>query len=237
MSLRSRIAWNDVDANWRDGEFFRALPIAAMEEFVSLAAPSRSRGNTVLFTEKGEPSSILFLLEGSVKLSLNSETGGRFIMRFAMPGELLGLTSAVSGLPYEMTAETQCSCTTTSLPRQRFLDFLIHYPKACLNVARELSLVQRRSCEQLHRLALISSAPRRLARLMIEWSEDSESDGNDTRFHCSLTHGEIGEHIGASRETVTRALSDLKSQGLVEQHGAILIVPNRRVLARFAGIG
>ncbi len=50
--------------------------------------------------------------------------------------------------------------------------------------------------------------------------------GSDTRLHCSLTHEEIGEHIGASREMVSRALTDLKNQGLVEQHGAILIVPN-----------
>ncbi len=237
MSLKSRTTWNDADANWREGEFFKSLSLAAISEFESHAAPRCCEGNTVLFSENEAPSSILFLLEGSVKLSLNSPTGGRLIIRFARPGEPLGLASAVSGLPYELTAETQFSCTVTSLPRQIFLNFLIRYPAACLNAARELSLDHRRSCEQLHRLALISSAPKKLARLMIEWCAEGESDTSHTRFHCSLTHEEIGEHIGASRETVTRALSDLKNQGLVEQHGAILIVPNRRILARFAGIG
>jgi CRP/FNR family transcriptional regulator len=137
-----------------------------------------------------------------------------------------------------MTAETQFSCTITSLPRQRFLNFLTRYPEACLNVARQLSLDHRRTCERLHLLGLTLSAPRKLARLLIEWCANGEScGGDDTRFRCSLTHEEIGEHIGASRETVTRALSDLKHQGLVDQHGSILIVTNRRILATFAGIG
>jgi len=207
MSLKSRAAWDDADANWREGEFFKSLSLAAISEFESHAAPHCCQRNTVLFTENEEPSSFLFLLEGRVKLSLNSKTGGRFIIRFARPGEPLGLASAVSGLPYEMTAEAQFFCTITSLPRQSFLNFLTRHPSACLNAARELSLDHRRSCEHLHRLALISSAPRKLARLMIEWCADGESNRSDTRFHCSLTHQEIGEHIGASRETVTRALS------------------------------
>jgi CRP/FNR family transcriptional regulator, cyclic AMP receptor protein len=237
MSSSPRIPWNAPDAQWRTGEFFRNLSSAAIREFEFLAAPFYRPRNTVLFTHEQVPSSILLLLEGSVKLSLNSNTGGRLIIGIAQPGELLGLTAVVSGLPYAMTAETQFPCIVTSLPRQSFLSFLIRYPVACLNVAREVSLDHRHACEQLHRLALTSSAPRRLARLMVAWCADAESDGSDTRFHCSLTHEEIGEHIGASRETVTRALSELKSHGLLEQHGAILVVPNRTVLARFAGGG
>lgn len=237
MSLNARIAWNAHDARWRTGEFFKHISGAAMTEFESAAAPFSRPETAILFTQEQEPSYVFFLLEGSVKLSLNSTTGGRLIIGIAGPGELLGLTAAVSGLPYEMTAETQFPCTITSLPRQRFLNFLIRYPEACLSVARQLSLDHRRTCERLHLLGLTLSAPRKLARLLIEWCQDGEFNGNDSRFHCSLTHEEIGEHIGASRETVTRALTDLKQQGLVDQRGSILIVRNRRVLAIFAGMG
>jgi CRP/FNR family transcriptional regulator len=51
-----------------------------------------------------------------------------------------------------------------------------------------------------------------------------------------LTHEEIGECIGASRETVTRTLTDLKSQGLIRLNGSTLIVPSRIALAVYAGI-
>jgi CRP/FNR family transcriptional regulator len=234
VSLKPIIAWNGTSAKWRAGEFFMFLSHAAIGEFESLASPFSCQENTVLFTEEQEPLRVLFLLEGSVKLSLNSVKGGRLIIGMAGPGEILGLTSAVSGLPYDMTAETQFPCVIAPLPRQSFLDFLIRHPKACLNVACQLSLDHKRACEQLHRIGLSSSAPRKLARLLLEWC--GADGGSKTQFHCSLTHEEIGEHIGVSRETVTRTLNYLKTQGLAEQHGSILILPNRTLLETFAAI-
>jgi len=230
---KTRISWTDTAANWRAGEFFKSLSSEAISEFESLSAPFFCEGTTVLFTEGQEPLRILFLLEGSVKLSLNSIKGGRLIIRMAGPGEILGLTSAVSGVPYDITAETQFPCVISPLPRQSFLDFLIRYPVACLNVARQLCLDHKRACEQLHRLGLTSTAPRKLARLLLEWCAD---DGHETQFHCSLTHEEIGEHVGVSRETVTRTMNDFKNRGLIEQRGALLIVPNRKLLEAFAAI-
>jgi CRP/FNR family transcriptional regulator, cyclic AMP receptor protein len=237
VSSNSCVAWNETDANWRAGEFFKFLTPAAIKDFESLAAPFRCQENAVLFTEEEEPSRVLFLLEGSVKLSLNSITGGRLIIGIAGPGEILGLPAAVSGFPYDTAAETQFPCLITTLPRRSFLDFLVRYPRACLNVARQLSLDHNRACEQLHTLALTSSAPRKLARLLLEWCKDDELNGHNARFHCSLTHGEIGEHIGVSRETITRALNEFKNRGLVEQHGSIFIVPDRRILESLAEIG
>ncbi len=233
ISLKSRISWNDTGAKWRAGEFFKSLSSEAISEFESLAVPFSCEGTTVLFREDQQPLRILFLLEGSVKLSLNSIKGGRLILGMAGPGEILGLTSAVSGLPYDMTAETQFPSVISPIPRQSFLDFLIRYPVACLNVASQLGLDHKRACEQLHRIVLTSSAPRKLARLLLEWCPD---DGHDARFHCSLTHEEIGEHIGVSRETVSRTMNDLKNRGLIAQHGSILVVPNRTVLETFAAI-
>lgn len=232
ISLKSRISWDDAGATWRAG-FFKSLSSEAISEFESLAVPFNCEGSTVLFTEGREPSKVLFVLEGNVKLSLNSVKGGRLIIGMEGPGTILGLTSAVSGLPYDMTAETQIPCVISPLPRQSFLDFLTRYPTACRNVACQLSLDYKRTCGQLHRIGLTSSASRKVALLLLEWCAD---DGHDNRFHCSLTHEEIGEHIGVSRETVTRTMSELKNRGLIAQHGTILIVPNRTLLETFAAI-
>jgi len=54
------------------------------------------------------------------------------------------------------------------------------------------------------------------------------------RFRFSLTHGEIGEFIGASRETVTRTLSIFRSRRLISFHGSTLTIPNRTALERYA---
>ena len=233
----SGIPCEDKCSTWNAGVFFESISKIAISEFESLGTTYRCQAGTVLFAKQQESSTILLLREGGVKLSLNSSAGERHIIGMARPGEILGLTSVVSGLPYQMTAESQFLCTITQIPRPAFLDFLIRYPVACMNVARQLSLENKRACDQLHILGLTLSAPRKLACLLLEWCADSDPYGRGTLCHCSLTHGEIGEYIGVSRETVTRALTDFKARGLIQQHGAILITPDRRALANFAGQG
>ena len=103
--------------------------------------------------------------------------------------------------------------------------------------ARQLSLEHRRSCEQLRILGLTSTAPAKLARLLVEWCADGHHTERGIRIHCPLTHGEIGEYIGASRETVSRTLADFKSRELAEQHGSTLVVLNLRALEIYAGVG
>ena len=64
-------------------------------------------------------------------------------------------------------------------------------------------------------VGLSASVPERLARLLLGWSEPGQKTENSSRCRLSLTHEEIGEFIGASRETVTRTLSSFKHRHLV----------------------
>jgi len=90
------------------------------------------------------------------------------------------------------------------------------------------------ACEQLRTVGLSTSAPEKLARLLLDWSETGQTTEAGTRFRFTLTHGEIGEFIGTSRETVTRTLSDFRSRKLVAFHGSSLTIPSRSALESFA---
>ena len=78
---------------------------------------------------------------------------------------------------------------------------------------------------------LSTSVPERLARLLLVWS-DEPGQKQERSAHCrvAMTHEEIGEFIGASRETVTRTLSIFKNRRLVAQHGCTLTIPSRVAL-------
>jgi hypothetical protein len=65
-----------------------------------------------------------------------------------------------------------------------------------------------------------------LATLLLQSCAEERGADLSVRFHCSLTHEEIGEYIGLSRETVTRNPTDFKNLDLVEQHGSILFIPS-----------
>jgi CRP/FNR family transcriptional regulator len=221
----------------RSKGLFKGLSIDAISELKSVAEPFHFPNEKVLIVEDQEPHSILLLLNGRVRLSITSANGRRLILGVASPGEVLGLTSAVSNNPYDMTAETQIPCDVLSIPRPTFLGFLIRYPVACQNVAIQLSLEYKRSNERLRILGLNLTAAAKLAHLLLDWCSEGECTVRGKRIQCTLSHGEIGDCIGISRETVTRSLQDFKNQGLLQLRGSIFIIPSCNALAIYAGIG
>jgi CRP/FNR family transcriptional regulator len=226
--------WNHARAEWRAGDFFKGLSPEAMSEFESHAAPLCCEATRVIFTEEQEARSVLFLLEGRVKLTMNSSGGKRLTLGIARPGDILGLATAFSGGSHESTAVAQFPCKIIALSRPTFLDFLERYPVAWQNSARILSVECKRRCDQLRILGLTIAASIKLARLLLQWSAEGQRTRFGARIRCSLTHEEIGEYIGMSRETVTRNLIEFKNRELLEQHGSTFLIPSLRALGAYA---
>lgn len=220
----------------RMGTFTKRLSSQDFFEFESLKTAIKCPANTVLFVEEEAPDNALFLSAGQVKLSMNSSPGKRLIFGIANSGEALGLASALSGSRYDFTAETVSPCIIVSLERQDFIEFLMRYPAVFQDAARELSLDFARACEHVRRLGLEVTATAKLARLLLGWCAFGQKKGRGTRFVCALTHREIGECIGSSRETVTRIFTELKCRELLESRGSTLIISNRRALEIYAGV-
>jgi CRP/FNR family transcriptional regulator len=230
----SQLKWNDAAAAWRSGSFFSRLSPDAISQFESLAAPYRCKSSKILLSEGESPTAVLFLLEGSVKVTMNSIDGHRLILGIVGMGDILGLAAVVSGHPYEITAEAQFPCKLTSLPRRTFLDFLDRYPVAAQNVGLQLSRDYIQACEQLRFMGIRMTSGTRLARLLLKWSADGCQTDRGTRITCSLTHEEIGECIGLARETVSRTLSEFKHRKLVVKRGSTLVIGSVRALEIYA---
>jgi CRP/FNR family cyclic AMP-dependent transcriptional regulator len=220
----------------RSGEFFKKLTPAALRDLESMEFPTLYQPGIQLFSEKSASTGIFIVVSGEVKLSINSSEGKRLILSIAKAGEVLGLSSVLSGLPSEMTAEVLYPARIAVIDRDQFLAFMGRHPEVYQVVTQELSLQYKIACEQLRTVALSGSAPEKLARLLLEWSESGQKTEAGMRFRFSLTHEEIGEFIGASRETVTRTLSTFKSRHLVAFHGSILEIPSRVALEHLAGV-
>ncbi|MGA2851927.1 MAG: Crp/Fnr family transcriptional regulator [Terracidiphilus sp.] len=205
-------------------------------EFDSLMKVSNCAALTVLFSEDQLPSSVFYLLEGRVKLSMNSSSGRRLILGIAHPGDTLGLAATLSGDRYDKTAEAVSPCKLASISRESFLDLLARHPAAYKNVVRELCRDRARAHEQLRTFGLAATAPAKLARLLLEWGDRGRKTNEGTRFSCTFTHGEIGEFIGASRETVTRIFSDFKCHDVLRSRGSTFILSDVKALELYAGV-
>ena len=217
------------------GEFFNKLTPAAMQDLQSMQFPSSYAANVVIFSEKDPAQGIYIVLEGEVKVSINSSEGRRLSLAIARKGEILGMASTLAGSPYDVTAETLYPAKVAHIGRRDFLSFLARHPEAYQVVIEELSRSVTKACDQLRTVGLAATAPEKLARLLLDWSDSGQTtECGGRRFRFSMTHEEIGEFIGASRETVTRTLSTFKTRRLVDFKGSMMTIPNRSALATYA---
>jgi CRP/FNR family transcriptional regulator len=221
--------------NKTDG-FFCQLAPASVKDFDAIKSTATYPKGALLFVEKQDSRGVYVLCEGEVKLSISSPEGKIMIMRIARAGELLGLMATIAGQPYEVTAETIHPCQVAFVRREDFLRFVAAHPEASQNVVRQMSSQYRGACEQLRTVGLSASAHEKLARLLLTWTEGIQQTKEGTRIKLPLTHEEIAEFIGTTRETVTRTLSDFKVRHLVAIQGSTLMIPSRAALESFANI-
>jgi CRP/FNR family cyclic AMP-dependent transcriptional regulator len=234
MPVRHEFEWKDARLASGTGEFFKTLPAGAMRDFESLAWVESHVSEITLFEERQMPSHLFVLLDGQVKLRMDSVDGRRLTLRVAKAGELLGLTSVLSHSLYETTAVTQYVCKVAVMSGEDFCCFLTRHPVAYASVTHDLSADYHCAYERLRTVGLACTTPVKLARLLLEWCAGGQHTESGTRLHLPFTHREIGEFIGASRETISRTLRDFKDRRLVDQHGPTLTIPSRAALECYA---
>ena len=204
-----------------------------MDAFQKIKFTFAYPAGATLFGEGHACRGIYILCKGRVKLSTSSNQGQTLILKIAQPGEVLGLNTTISGLPHELTAETGQPCQLNFVKREDFLKFLKEHSEANLQAAIHLS----RECQQAYqhlRSFVMRSAPQRIARLILDWSHEDAGMATATGIKVALTHEEIGQIIGMSRETVTRTLADFRKQGIAEFHGSTLLIQNPPALQKLA---
>jgi CRP/FNR family transcriptional regulator, cyclic AMP receptor protein len=221
------------DCRLKSEGFFCNLSTKALQAFQAVKFTTAYPEGAILFVE-GQPSRGVFMLcKGRIKMSMNSSDGKALILRIAGPGEVLGLNAAVSGRPYELTVETLEPCQVNFVKREDFLHFLGYHAEASIRAAQQLSGSYHTACEQIRALGLSHSAPEKLARFLLNWSGKGQQTGQGIRVSLALTHEEIAQTIGSSRETVTRTLGDFKSKQFATLKGSTLMIQNKAALERF----
>jgi CRP/FNR family cyclic AMP-dependent transcriptional regulator len=113
------------------------------------------------------------------------------------------------------------------VPREPFLDFLRTHGEVALRVAEILCEIYLATYREVRYLGLSGSAEEKLARFLLDFAARHASDPGQIRAVLSLTHEEVAEILGSSRETVTRLFADFKRKGLVEVHGSALTLTDK----------
>lgn len=230
-----QIAENCLICKLREAGFFCDLPKAALDDLERIKYASGYPQGAVLFVEGQSPRGVFIICSGRVKLSTTSRDGRTLILRISQAGEVLGLHATVSGKPYELTAETLQPCQLDFIKREDFLRFLQNHADACLNAAKHLSHNCQSAYDLIRALGLSHSVSEKVARLLLEWSSDGEDTKDGIRIKVSLTHEEMAQLIGTSRETVTRVLGEFREKQLAQLRGSTLLIKNKAALEKLVG--
>jgi CRP/FNR family cyclic AMP-dependent transcriptional regulator len=188
----------------------------------------------LLFVEGQTPRGVYVLCSGKVKLSTTSKEGKVLILKQAEAGEVLGLSAAISDTNYEMTAETSTPCQLDFIRRQDLMTLLQNESEVGMRAAISLSREFQGAYRDIHDLVLARSSSGKLARLLLSCPSQPHQTSDEQRLRSVMTHEEMAQRIGSSRETVTRLLTYLKKKRLIRLEGSTLVIRDRSGLEAMA---
>lgn len=219
----------------RRNDFFSGLSEATLRALQKIMHTVSYPTGAILFMEGQAPRGVYILFQGRAKLLTTNSDGRTLILKIVQPGEELGLNSVITGRPYEMTAEVLQPTQMTFIGREDFLKFLGEHGDACLHFAQHLSRDCHSAYELIRTIGMCQSVSERVAKFLLDWSSNGVVTDGTVRAKLGLTHEEIAQLIGTTRESVTRALSEFKKQRTIELNGSTLVLRNKPALLSLAG--
>jgi len=202
-----------------------------LEQLISHMSLRRVERRTVLFTE-GAPSDDLYLLvSGVVKLSLRGLEGEAVLVSLVCPGELFGITSLMPGVQQRaFRSEAFSDCWVGVLRPETFVTTLLGVPFADFTAMMGSTI--SRWFDLLYRYAHFQglSLRQRLALALLELAQKfGVQDARGTILILQLTHEDLADLVGASRQKVTEHMKELERQQLILRDGRKLIVLPQRL--------
>jgi CRP-like cAMP-binding protein len=200
----------------RTAEFLSTVPLLSglgPLELGKFAEDARERpypkGSVILFED--DPGDSLFIVrEGRVKVVLVGEDGREVILGMLGVGEHFGELSLIDSRPRSAHVIAVEDSSLIVLRREDFRRRVEESPAVAWALLQEMSRRLRRADEQIGSLVLLD-VDGRIARLLL----DAEKEGDGKQIPRRLTHQTIAQMIGASRETVSRAMRDFQDRGLI----------------------
>jgi CRP/FNR family cyclic AMP-dependent transcriptional regulator len=179
--------------------------------------------------------SVLLLARGRVKIKVLAADGRETILAFIDEGELFGELALLDPSPRNEYAEAVDDAKVIAMAREELLWLMSQHPELSLQITKLVGL-RRRRIENRLRNILFRSTRERIAALLLELQD---SHGEKLRqgwmIRLPLTHQELANLIGATRESVTLTLGRLQAEGLIQVRRCRLVVLDRRRLAEEAG--
>ena len=219
MSRRSKEAVESL----RSIPLFSAVKNENLEAIADLLIERRFPKHKTI-VEEGLPGDYMYVIrEGRVQVSKLSDDGREKILEFLEAGDFFGEMSLLDNAPRSASVRALSDTRILALSRVDFLNAMRRSPDVAMAVVQELTRRLRDLDEQASSLSFHRVKERTQGLLQRLAKDDVGQSGR--RRTPAVTHQQIADMIGTSRETVTRALKGLKEEGWLAQEGKKYLVP------------
>lgn len=213
----------DVLDSLRQVPLFSRVAESDLENIAALLIERRYPKNSII-VEEGLTGDYMYIIRtGRVKVTKASDDGREKIMDFLESGAFFGEMALLDHAPRSASVRTLEPAVLAALSRRDFLSLLRNSPDLALSLIQELTRRLRDTDEQATSVSFQRVEDR--AKGLFARIARPEGGPGQRRITPSLTHQQIADMIGTSRETVTRAVKELKESGWLEQRGKRYIVP------------
>ena len=216
------------------GGFASGLSEAEQRALFSAGRGCTYRRNARVFSEGDRTDFVVVILEGRAKVLVTTRDGGESVLGVRGPGTLVGELAAFDGGPRVATAVALEPLTVRLLSAEEFRAFVARQPGAGVELIRMLIGRLREADRRRAEFGTYDTLPR-VARLLGDLIADDDASEVRGPHHVRLTQDEIAGLIGASRESVARALATLRARGLVTTGRGTVTVHDPSELRAFAG--
>ena len=221
-------------------EFLTTVPIFSnltSEQLGPLTGKLRRRRyqrGEVIFHQDDPADRMHIVVEGRVRISITSEDGREKDIALLQPGECFGEMALLDGSNRSATAAAVEPSQTFALFRQDFMDFLEEHPEVVADTTALLTRRLRSMNQMLGDMAFLD-VPTRVAKQLLELAEASSSDdGRQEPIEVILGQDDLARLVGASRETVSRALNSYRRLGILSTSHRRITITDLRALERMA---
>jgi CRP/FNR family transcriptional regulator, cyclic AMP receptor protein len=192
---------------------FSGLDDEAAASLRSQLSETRLRRGETLFREGDSGDRLYVVLEGKIKLGRSSPDGRENLMAVLGPGQMFGELSLFDPGPRSLTATAVTDVTMKTLGHDELTGWLTGYPDVARGLLGQLAARLRRTNDVVADL-VFSDVPGRVAKALLDLASRFGRKADDgLHVHHDLTQEELAQLVGASRETVNKALADFANRG------------------------
>ena len=211
---------------------FRSLPLEDSRRLAALLRRQVLKKGEVLFRKGDEGTVLYMIISGKIKIVRQSRGGDEAILALLTDGDFCGEMSLLDDLPRSADAVAVEETQLYGLNRKDFLVYVMNNETAVRAILGALSRRLRKADDFLEDIFFLS-VPSRMAKKLIELAEaGGHQEGTPGAIRSGITQKDLAGMVGATRESVNKALRALREKGLISFSGSTLVIQDMEALKK-----